>query len=490
MTIQRQYSLPNCVLTLEGLSDGISTTDARPLLSILLNVECAIVGQEKPLTGGREFLDSLAVAVSYYAQEFFSGVHRPTQAREGDSGLVQLQRLEGDRHRLNVRESQAGSSGVSTPAQVLDLTTVQLFDLVEAIDQLFADSQTLPSLSLALTPVPRRYAVSHEPLSKQVVPAALGLSGLAVAASALFFLPTPQVRKPDYLTPGSAPPAATASPSPQATGSPKPGASASPQASPTTTTQTTAKPDPAQLEAILTSAPEITDPSQVESLGKKLYDQIDQAWKTRAGVSQELVYRLGVGKDGAIVGYRPVNEAAIQSVKQTPLLDLLYIPNPGTNPSQESIAQFRVIFTPQGQLKVTPWNASAAVASPSPAATTAPTTTGTTPGGVAEITDVAQVKEIQPKVYDQLDKGWKGTPAFSQDLIFRVRANSKGTIADYEPINQSAADYTQNTPLPSLGKGVAQGTQAPPAQEPLALFKVVFKPNGVLQVSPWRGRRD
>jgi len=64
----------------------------------------------------------------------------------------------------------------------IDLTTVQLFDLVEAVDQFFADSQTLPDLSLQLTVL--NTAGSSQPLVKQAVPGAVGVSSLALAAIA------------------------------------------------------------------------------------------------------------------------------------------------------------------------------------------------------------------------------------------------------------------------------------------------------------------
>ncbi|MBD0309990.1 MAG: DUF4335 domain-containing protein, partial [Microcoleus sp. T1-bin1] len=46
MTIRRQYSLPNCTLVLEGLSDGsaASQLEIRPVLSILMSAECYLTG--------------------------------------------------------------------------------------------------------------------------------------------------------------------------------------------------------------------------------------------------------------------------------------------------------------------------------------------------------------------------------------------------------------------------------------------------------------
>lgn len=223
MTIQRKYSLPNCTLLLEGLS--VATTDAsssdmRPLMSILVNAECHFAASKQPLTGGRDFFESLVMAVSGYAQEFLSKVHHP-EAHKNEPGLVQLQLVDNNRHRLIVHSGQdkaldVGShspqshqfaAGTNPPANgspiQIDLTTVQLFDLVEAVDQFFADSQTLPDLSLQLTPVAKRYGGSSQALVKQAVPATVGVSSLALAAIAFFFVPIPEVQRPPEPKPQS-----------------------------------------------------------------------------------------------------------------------------------------------------------------------------------------------------------------------------------------------------------------------------------------------
>lgn len=479
MTIQRQYSLPNCTLVLQGLGDPtiLTSTEARPRMSTLISAECHLASQDQPLSGGREFFESLVVAVSQYAQEILSGIHRS----EGSSGqshpLVRLQRLDASHHRLSVQypDGATGQSLVSQPTpQSLDLSTVELFDLVEAVDQFLADSQTLPELTLkpfdTLKPLARRYVRgSSESVAKQALPASLGVAGLALAGLTLFFVPVPKVNQPADLTLRSGSTTTSSSPTPTAPpttagSSPKPTATASPTASP-------ASPDLARLESVLTTAPEITDPAELAALKQKLYDQVNQAWKDRQGLTQDLVYRVGVGKDGAIVGYKPVNPAALENAKRTPLLDLLYLPAAGSRPESDPIAQFKVVFTPSGVLDVAPWTE--AMATPA--------------GGTAdEITDVEELKQLQPKLYDQIDQNWKTNPPFKEDLVFRVRVRQDGQIADYLPDNQAAIDYAQEIPLPSLGKLAVDGGEPP--QERLAWFKVVFKPDGKLEVSPWRGR--
>lgn len=390
MTIRRQYSLPNCTLILEGLSDATPSTallDARPILSILMSAECQFAGHAQPLTGGRDFFDSLVRVVSSYAQEFLSGVPSPASLNDPLS-LVKLHRINENLHRLIVESPDTGHRFGPTdkpklPIQ-LDLTTVQLFDLVEAMDQFFADSRTLPDLSLQLAPVPRRYAKSTEPVAKRALPMAVGVSSLALAAMAFFLVPVPDVQRPkdpapqpnassgNLATPtpngsgtpnpnGTPPvnptPATTPSPDGTATGAnstPSPNASPTASVSPTATPSPTASPISAEdLKASQTTAVKITDSAEVEQLKAKLFEQIDQAWKNTPALEKPLTYRVSVGKDGAVVGYKPVSPESADD-RQTPLPNLLYKPV-GSRPLGEPLADFRVVFTPSGALQVSPW---------------------------------------------------------------------------------------------------------------------------------------
>jgi hypothetical protein len=484
MTIQRQYSLPNCTLVLEGLSDptaSINPAEMRPLMSILINAECRIMGREQPLIGGRDFFVALVAAVSRYAQEFLSGIHLPVSAT-----AVRLQRVERNQHRLIV-QLPADMAQEAVSATQVDLSTVQLFDLIEAVDQFFADAQTLPDLTLQLAPVSKRYTAARQITAERVVPAAVGVSSLALAAVAFFLIPIPQVQKPQ--DPVSDPntsqsqessPTGTASPSPQTAAAVQSGSTASPTtsptASPTPSPTSTTQPNLEDVQATLAAAPEITDPTQLDSLSKKLYEQIDQSWKQKPEFEQELVYRVTVGKDGALLGYKEAENTPTEAAQQTPLLDLLYIPANSGSLAQEPIGQFRVVFKPNGVLQVSPWGGYTAPPSPS-----------------SEITDSAAIEDLTGKLYDQIDRNWKEKPAFERELVYRVNVAPDGSIANYEPINQPGSDYEQDTPLPTLLKSSSAPTQKNPAennsatQASLAPFKVVFKPNGVLQVSPWRG---
>ena len=411
MTIRRQYSLPNCTLVLEGLSDGsaASQLDIRPVLSILMSAECYVSGLAEPLTGGRDFFESLVRVVSSYAQEFMSGVHYPD--RHGhDSAMVLLHRIDGNTHRLTILPASSDSGvQIDEKTQVsaeVDLTTVQLFDLVEAIDQFFADSQTLPELSLQLTPVSKRYIKSAEPVVQRVLPAAVGVSSLAIAAIAFFLMAVPEVQRPrdpvrqsnstgqnigtpnpgggtpnpnatpsasgllpDDRTQSPLPTASTpsesssptpsesSSPTSSETPSPTPSESSSPTTSPTPAADASPSVTPTPISEGLQSsgvAVAITDPTEIELLKGKLSQEIEGVLKGKAPVEGELIYRVSVGKDGAIVGYKSQNAQTVDQIGETLFSDLLYKPV-GTRPPGEPLADFRVVFAPGGAVQVSPW---------------------------------------------------------------------------------------------------------------------------------------
>ncbi len=390
MTIRRQYSLPNCKLTVEGLADSTNANaGVRPVMSVVTNVECRFLGNETVLSGGRDFLESLAIAVSNYAQEFLSSVPHPHH-REGKLSSVSLERVSDDVHRLTIEAeapslemngSQVAGRRVASPPVQVDLHTGHLFDLVDAIDQLFADTQTVPDLTLQLKPVSKRYVVTREPMTKQAVPAALGLASLAAAAIALFFVPIPE-RRPQSATdtttqsaPASPEAIAASSPgaSPDGEATPSPAAIAavlaSPSASPASTEPTpeanasaspteatpteTSSPSPAALSDALDSSPEITDPAQLSTLKLQLRDKLASAWTQPTDFQEDLVYQVSAAQNGDILGFRYMNQSAVNYANQTPLPDLQYQPAEPTDP--EPVGLFRVVFTPSGAVQVSPW---------------------------------------------------------------------------------------------------------------------------------------
>jgi hypothetical protein len=338
MTIERQYSLPNCKLILQGYNTGSDAKfDGRASLNVLMNAECHFVGHPQPITGGREFFESLVRQVSRYVQGFLSGLTAPEPLRHQPE-LVEL-RIAGELHQLTVREppqeKPSDEVSLAPPPVQINLTTVQLFDLVEAVDQFLADSQTLPELSIQLQPLSKRYLKPEQPIVQRAVPAAIGISSLALTALALFALPIPEIKRPED---PKLQPQAQSSTVPTPTNTPPQGSS--PQ---------TAVPQP--LPPNLSSPPPITNPQELQDLKAQLSEKLIKAWIPTASVKTPLIYRVSVAKDGAIVGYKSLNPELETETKQTPLPDLLYKPV-GSRQINEPLADFRVTFNPDGNLEV------------------------------------------------------------------------------------------------------------------------------------------
>jgi len=345
MTIRRQYSLPNCTLILEGLSTSRSPQVERPPLDILMRFECHLAGLSSPLTGGRELLENLAAAVSQFAQEFLSGVRRSSRATlDSHSASVQLQKINSNVAHLVVQpvllsgtggtSTESGSSDSLPPLEV-ELSIVQAFDLVEAFDQFFADTQTLPDLTLNFKPLSKRESTAHQPTTERAVPIAIGATSLALAAGALFFIPIPEVEPPR--------------PTPQ-----KPNSTQPLPAQPGVSEPSSKSSQNHSLKAILAANSPARDLQLLAKLNQKLHTQIDQAWNREAKFNEDLVYQVGVDQAGEIIGYFAVNQAAADYVQELPLLELLDGLIPGQS-APKPLAQFQVVFTPSGALRVSPW---------------------------------------------------------------------------------------------------------------------------------------
>jgi hypothetical protein len=196
MNIKRQYSLPNCNLILEGIEDSntesVDILDGQPPMSILINAECNFLKSQQKLSGGSVFLENLSHAVSNYAQGLLSGLPQPRQNSTEYPQISLTPVEEQNLHRLTF-EPEPGNAESKTE---VDLTTVELFDLVDAIDQFYLDRTALPDMTLELQSVSKRYRQPEQPLAERLTPVAIGFTSLAIAAAAFFVIPPPEIRSP------------------------------------------------------------------------------------------------------------------------------------------------------------------------------------------------------------------------------------------------------------------------------------------------------
>ncbi len=474
MSIRRQYSLPNCTLILDGISDGQRANEARPLMSTLVNAECHISGQKKPLTGGMEFFQQLITVVSNYTQELLSKVVNVPRAQQ--VGNVRLEK--GQEHRLTAQSEQGEVDW--------QLSTVQLFDLTEAIDQFLADGSTLPALQVGLQPTRR---AAQGAVSAQAAPIGLGLSGLAATALAFYLVPAPtKITLPDPaankapvnktsdqpVKSNSKPPAPATSPAsakqsvPVTSTSPVSSPSASPSAgsSPASTPSPAASKKPIEKSAIDPKInPQINDnPTQVAFIERKLRREINQKWEDRKGISNKLTYTVTADEEGKIVSYVPKNPAAASKKEQVPLAKMVPDAEQAetTEAPTKKISDFSLSFTPNGAIEIKRDKLLAG-----------------NPTDGQPLADADRVKSLAKDMEDKVKLS--ATPTFKSDLTYRVAADESGEIVDYDPLNQAAFDYEKETPLPAVTKydaAAASGTK------PLAQYTVVYRPDGKIEIKP------
>ncbi len=364
MTLKRQYTLPNCNLILEGLVTG-DESDPNAPLTVLLNTEFVFPGLGETLSGGREFLETMMMVVSDYAQGVLSGVPRPETL-----GTATVQLTPGAGHLHQLRATVTDAEG-NTQVKNLTLSSVQLFDLVEAIDQVFADTLTLPDLTLKLTPLDRRHARPLEPISKKAAPIATGLSALAAAAAMLFMVPVPQVEAPrrspdeqatlgteqppsvsDTETPSSTVPPSTTGVDGDSTDSPE---NAGGESAPADTSDQAVGPvDAATALSRLSIAPEITDADTLRELETSLEKTLEEALVDPIPFEESLTYRVAVSGTGDLLGYKYESDAALLNVALTPLPELTFVPLTTATEATEPVAQFRVTFNPDGSVQAEP----------------------------------------------------------------------------------------------------------------------------------------
>ncbi|MFK8184146.1 MAG: DUF4335 domain-containing protein [Phormidesmis sp.] len=508
MTIRRQYQLPNCSLILDGLSID-PTPGNEDVMSLLVNAECRISGLERSLNGGYNFFAALVRAVSQYSQEILSGFAHP-QVVEGEPLLVHINPGDGPYHHLVV-QPEIADLGESGDGRAIDikLSAVQLFDLTEAVDQFFDDTQTLPELQTELSPLPRRFVRTEEPLSDRALPVILGAGSLVVATMAVGLLPVPELRDRtnDTALSGDSEEIATTDTTED---EPPTGDGTTPPAD----SLAAANADSPLWE----EAPRIEDPAVVARLQEDLQTQLDENVDAEVSFDDPVAYQVAVNEAGSVVGYQFEDDAALRDVDKTPL-NLLVGDNAGkAGLEEEAIAEYNVAFTNDG-ITVAPLETIVAslpeeeekekeeepnepAAEPedqdevevavNPIATEkkkSPSTSRASrnsssadfddePPAVLRSLGEIEILNDQLKrtIVENRDQPRVGKAAAS----YRVRIEEDGTITAYQPVSPNADKAIDETPLPEL---VESGSKDAESLD----YRVVFTERGVVEVSPWWG---
>jgi hypothetical protein len=251
----------------------------------------------------------------------------------------------------------AGPDGEQTRKSV-ELNSVQLFDLMEAVDQLLADTQTLPDMTLQISPLHRRYARPAVPASKRVIPAAAGLSALVASAALLFLIPVPEFEpqrpeREDQALSELVEDDDTAVVDPETT---EPATAETPEETTEAIAENGAV-DPVTAGIALgrlSSAPVITDAEVLSELETDLENTLEDNLADDLAFADALIYRVAVSEAGDVLGYKYENEAALENVESTPLPDLTFIPVNPEAAADEPVAQFQVTFEADGDVTAEP----------------------------------------------------------------------------------------------------------------------------------------
>lgn len=293
--LQRSYITPSCALLVEGLS----TVDDQQM-TLLTRFICQVGGKE--ISGGKELLIYLTQGVSHFCQRLISG-----EGAEYHHDQVKIT-PQGQRYQLRVTTEDGEVE--------LDLDRIQLFDLMEVLDQLCLDTQTLPDVVIP-------FPALRPPTSpiNPAVPAVVGITSVLAIALALWFVPIPEPKREE-----------------------------------TVPVPTPVRPVPAP---VLAPKP-ITDPAELEKLRSDLFTLLDRAWVNTRTFTVPLTYKVTVDERGRIIGYKETPEtrerlgeeaeAVLERMTEELPLETLKQQNQDLKPDR--VATFTVTFDITNQLLV------------------------------------------------------------------------------------------------------------------------------------------
>ena len=103
-----------------------------------------------------------------------------------------------------------------------------------------------------------------------------------------------------------------------------------------------------------------------------------------------------------------------------------------------------------------------------------------------EIPDPKLVQILLERLNWQLDRASKSVNNYEGELVYLVGLDEDGQIVAYQPINQAAMAHIHQTPLPELlHDSQMENGDNKNNQKPLARFRVIFTPNGEINIQSW-----
>lgn len=226
--------------------------------------------------------------------------------------------------------------------------------------------------------------------------------------------------------------------------------------------------------------PQLTNAKVLNTLQQRLFNRIQQNWQPLP-LEQPLLVRVLVNAEAEVVQYYVYDADARSLALATPLY-ALWETHLRTK-IEESLADFKVVFSTNGLITVTPWYGSYKV-------DTTPIANTTLRGALQLPTveseaaiDAAEIAVLQELLWLQIwnapiDLPEEAYAIFDSALTYRVSVNADGTIASYQPVDQHSAQNVENTFL--LGVPIADASTQPQVD-----FRVEFKAGDVFRVTRW-----
>ena len=104
---------------------------------------------------------------------------------------------------------------------------------------------------------------------------------------------------------------------------------------------------------------------------------------------------------------------------------------------------------------------------------------------VTEIKHASRLRKLRRRIYQQMNQSWENRQSLNHDLYYRVITAGDGTVINYQPLNESAQKYINQTPINKILN--KSNNQIAIKNEPVAQFRVKFIKGGILKVNPWIG---